>query len=138
MLQVISHWNAGCRSERTQEPSKYGRVILNNLHTLWRALNFFLSFTHCRAAPSVIPLHCRQFHTIYAQPNIGLPPTRPPQYLSSYTVLIHSLFRDIKQIRTYTAVRIINILDNLSLLLVGITILFVMCCVVRRHMQMTA
>ena len=70
-------------SERTQELSKNGLVLLNRLHCT-RALHSFLCFTHCCAASTIIPLLPI---TPSIEPTHDLPRTLPPLTSTINTVL---------------------------------------------------
>ena len=52
-----------------------------------RDLHSFLSFVHCRAASTVIPLLPKATFTPFIQPNLGLPRTRPPLTSAITTIL---------------------------------------------------
>ena len=55
-----------------------------------RALNYFLSFVHCLAASTVIPLSIKATFTSSIQPNLGVPRTRPP-HISAINTLLATL-----------------------------------------------
>ena len=65
-------WAGGGRCERTQGHSKM--AALNSIiYMCTRALHSFLTFAHCLAVSTVIPLLPQTTFTPSIQPNLGLP-----------------------------------------------------------------
>ena len=81
-----NHQSTGGRSERTQSLVK---LLPENSfsYTCTGALHSFLSFTHCRATFTVVPLLPKATFASSIQPNLGLPRTLPPLTSAINTLL---------------------------------------------------
>ena len=85
-VDISSDHSAERQSEKPQEPRKTGTKI-NDLHICTRDLHSFLSFAHCRAASTFIPLLLKATFTPSIQPNLGQRRTRPPLTSAINTLL---------------------------------------------------
>ena len=83
LSRCISPQSTGRQSEGTQEPSKNGRVKLNNLHVHQGSPLVPIS---C-AASTIIPLLPKATFTPSIQSNLDLPHIRPPLTSAAITLL---------------------------------------------------